>query len=268
MSVKFGDSNIGAEIGTPSLNASISKPSINVTFNAPSLGASGGSTIRREIVNPQFFIGNVETLDAGEDVYCYLTGTRDEPVLNFGIPMGFPGADGVDGQDGQDGFSPTAAVSKVGDTAIITITDKNGTTTASISDGQDGINGQDGQDGADGVSPEVTIVTIIGGHSVTITDADHPTGQTFNVMDGISSSTAFTVTLASASWSNNEQTVSDVRFLASGYAFVVSPASGSFTDYAESQIYADDVSTDGQMTFHCADAPSSNLTVNIVRMVA
>lgn len=47
-----------------------------------------------------------------------------------------------------------------------------------------GQNGQDGADGQDGVSPEVTIGTITGGHSVTITDADHPTGQTFNVMDG------------------------------------------------------------------------------------
>lgn len=41
-----------------------------------------------------------------------------------------------------------------------------------------------GQNGQDGVSPEVTIGTITGGHSVTITDADHPTGQSFNVMDG------------------------------------------------------------------------------------
>lgn len=39
-------------------------------------------------------------------------------------------------------------------------------------------------DGADGVSPEVTITTIEGGHRVTITDAAHPTGQSFDVMDG------------------------------------------------------------------------------------
>ena len=47
-----------------------------------------------------------------------------------------------------------------------------------------GDTGDTGATGADGVSPEVTIGTISGGHSVTITDADHPTGQTFNVMDG------------------------------------------------------------------------------------
>jgi len=39
------------------------------------------------------------------------------------------------GPAGQDGYSPTATVTKVGNTATITIRDKDGTTTASISDG-------------------------------------------------------------------------------------------------------------------------------------
>ena len=38
--------------------------------------------------------------------------------------------------------------------------------------------------GTVGVSPEVTITNIPGGHRVTITDADHPSGQSFDVMDG------------------------------------------------------------------------------------
>ena len=41
-----------------------------------------------------------------------------------------------------------------------------------------------GPPGQDGVSPGVTITDITGGHTVKITDKDHPTGQTFNVMDG------------------------------------------------------------------------------------
>lgn len=41
-----------------------------------------------------------------------------------------------------------------------------------------------GPQGNTGVSPEVTITTITGGHRVTITDADHPSGQSFDVMDG------------------------------------------------------------------------------------
>lgn len=47
-----------------------------------------------------------------------------------------------------------------------------------------GQTGQNGQDGDDGYSPAVTITTITGGHAVTITDETHPSGQTFNVMDG------------------------------------------------------------------------------------
>lgn len=53
---------------------------------------------------------------------------------------GDPGEQGVPGQngeDGQPGFSPIATVSKSGDTATISITDKNGTTTATVKDGSD-----------------------------------------------------------------------------------------------------------------------------------
>lgn len=79
---------------------------------------------------------------------------------------------------------------------------------------------------------------------------------------------AFTVTLEAASWSSNVQTVSNANFLASGFAYMVAPASSSFAAYGEASIYADDVTTDGVMTFHCDSAPSVDLTVNIVRMVS
>lgn len=42
---------------------------------------------------------------------------------------------------GNDGYSPTATIKKVGEKAIITITDKNGTTTATILDGKNGEGG-------------------------------------------------------------------------------------------------------------------------------
>ncbi|MBQ1756412.1 MAG: hypothetical protein II010_05000 [Oscillospiraceae bacterium] len=79
---------------------------------------------------------------------------------------------------------------------------------------------------------------------------------------------AFTVTLTAAGWSNNAQTVSNANFLASGYGYIVTPASASFADYASAVIYADNVTTDGSMTFHCSTAPSSDLTVNILRVVS
>ena len=54
---------------------------------------------------------------------------------------GQQGPAGRDGTNGVDGFSPSASVSKSGDTATITITDKVGTTTTTITDGQDGQDG-------------------------------------------------------------------------------------------------------------------------------
>ena len=76
--------------------------------------------------------------------------------------------DGKDGVDGQDGFSPTATVTKEGNTAIITITDKNGTTTASISDGKDGTGGGGSSGGSGEVysTEEVEIGTWIDGRSI------------------------------------------------------------------------------------------------------
>lgn len=38
--------------------------------------------------------------------------------------------------------------------------------------------------GNDGLSPEITVVPIAGGHRVIISDADHPSGHSFDVMNG------------------------------------------------------------------------------------
>ena len=76
---------------------------------------------------------------------------------------------------------------------------------------------------------------------------------------------SFTVTLTAAGWSGNAQTVSNSKFITSGYAYTVCPAGDSFAGYTEAVIYADDVTTAGKMTFHCNEAPTENLTVNILR---
>ncbi len=86
--------------------------------------------------------------------------------------------------------------------------------------------------------------------------------ETFNA----GGSKAFTVELKSASWSNNTQTVSNNYFIADGYAFIVSPASANYSAYTSAQIYPDDVSTNGQLTFHCGTIPTGDITVNIVRV--
>lgn len=69
----------------------------------------------------------------------------------------FPGLEDVykipaggGGSGGADGYSPVAKVEETADGAKITITDKTGTTEATVKNGKDGANGAPGKDGADG----------------------------------------------------------------------------------------------------------------------
>ena len=95
----------------------------------------------------------------------------------------FDGKDGTDGKDGSDGVSPTVTISKSGKVTTVSITDKNGTKTATINDGADGktpVKGADYVDGKDGTSVTVksvsestadggsNVVTFSDGKSVTI----------------------------------------------------------------------------------------------------
>ena len=79
----------------------------------------------------------------------------------------------------EGGTSAYASVTKSGDTATITCTDANGTTTATVSDGQ---NGQDGTDGTDGTSAYASVTKSGGTATITCTDANGTTTAT--VSDG------------------------------------------------------------------------------------
>ena len=91
----------------------------------------------------------------------------------------------IKGEQGQDGFSPTATVTKNENAAIITITDKNGTTTATVLDGvagSQGPQGLQGQNGEDGFSPTVTVTKEDNEAVITITDRNGTTTTT--ILDG------------------------------------------------------------------------------------
>ncbi|MBR5874539.1 MAG: hypothetical protein IKY90_07405 [Oscillospiraceae bacterium] len=90
----------------------------------------------------------------GEDGYTPVKG-KDY----FDGQPGRPGADGADGKDGVDGFSPTVSVSKTGKVTTIRITDKNGTKTATINDGEDG---QDAEGGTESGVPTFMFMEIDG----------------------------------------------------------------------------------------------------------
>ena len=118
------------------------------------------------VVEPnRLTVGAVST---GEDAAASISGEAPNLVLNLTLPKGDQGIQGVQGPQGEkgdtgakgdpgpqgvqgakgdkgdkgdpgdDGFSPTATVTQTGTGATITITDKNGTTTANVTNGKDG----------------------------------------------------------------------------------------------------------------------------------
>lgn len=86
-------------------------------------------------INGVVLTGNktLEELGVTEDVYKFIEAHKEE----------------LKGKDGNDGFSPSATVQQMVGGAVITISDKNGTTSAVVSNGVDGKDGEDGQNGKD-----------------------------------------------------------------------------------------------------------------------
>lgn len=87
-------------------------------------------------------------------------GSEDDWLKSLKGADGAKGDKGEKGDIGADGFSPSATVQQTASGATITVTDKSGTTTANISNGQDGndyvLTTQDKDDIADIVLAEFT----------------------------------------------------------------------------------------------------------------
>lgn len=120
-------------------------------------------------------VDSTTTLPAGSSATVENVGTSSAASLAFGIPQGVPG------QDGTDGFSPSASVTQTASGATISITDKDGTTTADVNNGTDG---------ADGDAATITVgqvetlqpnqsayVTNVGTSSAAIFNIGIPQGQ-------------------------------------------------------------------------------------------
>lgn len=100
-------------------------------------------------------------------------------------PRGLTGARGEPGEKGDPG--PEGPVGPRGLTGPIGPQGPQGETGSQGVQGPAGPRGERGPQGitgADGVSPAVQITAIEGGHRVIITDATHPSGQSFDVLDG------------------------------------------------------------------------------------
>lgn len=150
-----------------------------------------------------------------------ITGGHRVTITDAEHPSGqsFDVHDGEDGQSGSDGVGIASVVLNQDYTLTITLTNGTSYTTTSIR----GETGPAGQSGDDGYSPEVTIDTITGGHRVTITDAEHPTGQSFDVLDGQGGGSSDTVPVAIASMTNGviSATISEITTLQNGTRFML-----------------------------------------------
>lgn len=112
--------------------------------------------------------------------------------------------------------------------------------------------GDTGAAGADGYSPEVTITSITGGHTVKITDEDHPTGQSFNVMDGTVPITKYSQTLSAGSTS---VTFTGVTTTANSIVEVATSVSG---------LEYNSISVSGTSYTVTFDAQASNVTIYLI----
>lgn len=96
-------------------------------------------------------------------------------------------------------------------------------------------------------------------------DADH----SIKGAGGIAAYTipkAFDIVLSTGGWSNKQQTVSNSLFLNTGYKYIVAPTLGNADAYSKSKIKAKDVTVNGSMTFVCDTVPTTNLSVQVLRV--
>lgn len=118
-------------------------------------------------ITPEFSIGSVTTLGAGSKAFATITGTKEKPVLNLGIPKGADGSGGGGtgggtGADGEDGgyyipslnsagdLSWTATKSDMPDVQTVNIKGEKGEPGAK---GDKGDKGDTGATGAAGYNP-------------------------------------------------------------------------------------------------------------------
>lgn len=76
-----------------------------------------------------------------------------------------------------------------------------------------------------------------------------------------------TVTLPAGSWSGRAQTIQNPFFIAeSTNWYLVCGDADCFMQCSDTGIKADNVTTQGQMTFRCEVTPDTDLTINIIRL--
>ena len=134
-----------AQIGDLSGLTTKAKENLVAAINEAAKTGSGGA-------------GSVDMQVSGGYIqYSNDGGATWENLISVDDLRGEPGKDGDPGEKGEpgaDGYSPSATVTETADGAKITITDKDGTTEATVRNGTDGAPGAIGPQGPAGKTPE------------------------------------------------------------------------------------------------------------------
>lgn len=94
---------------------------------------------------------NEEQRKSAEEARDAAETAREKYINDFKTYVEEGNLNGEDGEDGQDGFSPKVSVVKISDGYEITITDKEGTKTATLYNGKNGEKGEQGPQGVQGI---------------------------------------------------------------------------------------------------------------------
>ena len=149
----------------------------NITFSGSTMTLTFADGSQETAATSVKGISSISKTGTSGNVDTYTITYSDGTTSSFTVTNGSsPVISATATTDAQSSPTPTVNVTKSGTDAAPSF--------AFAFSGLKGTKGDTGATGADGYSPAVAIGTITGGHTVTITDASHPTGQTFNVMDG------------------------------------------------------------------------------------
>lgn len=177
----------------------------------------------------------------------------------------------VDSYDGSSWSNVGSFAGRDGTTPHIDSTSKHwfigNTDTNILAEGQNGANGQDGAAATVTVG---TVTTGAAGTNASVTNSGTSSAAVFDFViprgaDGTGSSITVsnTLTLTSAGWSNNEQTVNIVLDTAKRNVVDITPS--ELASWAQYGVYAYSESTSG-ITFKCDSVPSGDLTFRVTSM--
>lgn len=251
--------------------------------NGPLQGAKGDPGTAATVQ-----IGTVTTGQPGTQASVNNSGSANAAVLNFVIPRGEQGVtgpqgpkgdtgdtgpQGIQGENGPQGIQgpkgdtgETGPQGPKGDTGETGPQGPKGDTGETGPQGPKGDTGDAGPQGEPGTNGKTAYASAVdGGYVGTETDFNRALAD---VQKKAGPGTSFTVLLGNSGWSGNQQIVSDDRFIASGYAYIVTPGDDDFGAWTNSLIRGLDVTTEGKMTFVCSELPAEDITVKIIRLEA